>query len=315
MKDKKLQVRHVSIPEDGAGQRIDNFLLRELKGVPRSHVYRLLRTGQVRVNGGRIKPDHRLAAGDAVRLPPVSLPGTPVRGAPSKAQRAWVADAIRHEDDYVLVVDKPAGIAVHGGSGIGHGVIEVLRALRPEATLELAHRLDRETSGCLLVAKRRAALRRLHAAFREGKVEKRYLALLAGRWAHGRTTVGAALKRNLLQGGERMVRVVDDGGKAARTEFRPLTLYAGASYMEIVIDTGRTHQIRVHAAHSGHPVIGDGKYGDDAVNKRFRARGLKRMFLHAHGLTLPHPSGQGELSVEAPLPDELRAVLTQLEAQ
>lgn len=307
-----MRARQVEVSEDDDGQRLDNFLLRELKGVPRSAVYRLLRTGQVRVNGGRAKPDRRLEGGDRVRIPPVRIEETPPKGSPSAAQRAVIADAILHEDRDLLVLNKPAGVAVHGGSGISFGVIEVLRALRPDGTLELAHRLDRETSGCLIVAKRRPALRKLHAAFREGLVEKRYLALVVGRWTRGTTTVNAALKRNQVQGGERIVRVDEAGGKAASSRFKVIDTYADATLMEVTIDTGRTHQIRVHAAHVGHPVAGDEKYGDEAANKRLHAAGLKRMFLHASALSLPHPNGD-PLAVSAPLDDELRAVLDALE--
>lgn len=308
-----MRARQVEVSEDDDGQRLDNFLLRELKGVPRSAVYRLLRTGQVRVNGGRAKPDRRLEGGDRVRIPPVRIDETPAKGSPSAAQRATLADAILHEDRDLLVLNKPAGMAVHGGSGISFGVIEVLRALRPDGTLELAHRLDRETSGCLIVAKRRPALRKLHAAFREGLVEKRYLALVVGRWTRGTTTVNAALKRNQVQGGERIVRVDEAGGKAASSRFKVIDTYTDATLMEVTIDTGRTHQIRVHAAHLGHPVAGDEKYGDEAANKRLREVGLKRMFLHASALSLPHPNGD-PLAVSAPLDDELRAVLDELEA-
>lgn len=308
-----MRARQVEVGEDDDGQRLDNFLLRHLKGVPRSAVYRLLRTGQVRVNGGRAKPDRRIVAGDKVRIPPVRIDASPVPGSPSAAQRIAVADAILYEDRDLLVLNKPAGMAVHGGSGISFGVIETLRALRPDGTLELAHRLDRDTSGCLIVSKRRPALRRLHAAFRDGLVEKRYLALLVGRWTQGTMTVGVALKRNQVKGGERVVRVDAAGGKAASSRFKVIDTYADASLMEVTIDTGRTHQIRVHAAHAGHPVAGDDKYGDEAANKRLREAGLKRMFLHASALSMPHPNGE-PLAVSAPLGDELRAVIDALEA-
>ncbi len=307
-----MQARVVLASDDDAGQRLDNFLLRHLKGVPRTAVYRLLRTGQVRVNGGRAKPDRRIESGDKVRLPPVRLDDAPRPGVPSAAQRALIDASILHEDKDVLVLDKPGGVAVHGGSGISFGVIEVLRALRPDATLELAHRLDRDTSGVLVLAKRRPALRKLHAAFREGTVEKRYLALLGGRWEHGSVTVAAALKRNQIKGGERIVRVDSDDGKPSLSHFHPLDLFREASFMEVKIETGRTHQIRVHAAHLGHPVAGDDKYGDHELNRRFKTLGLKRMFLHASSLSMPHPNGD-VLSVSAPLPDDLKAVIDALE--
>ena len=312
-----MQARQVQVTDDDAGQRLDNFLLRELKGVPRTAVYRLLRTGQVRVNGGRAKPDRRLETGETVRIPPVRIDDAPrphaaPAGGPSAAQRALIDASILHEDKDVLVLDKPGGVAVHGGSGISFGVIEVLRALRPDATLELAHRLDRDTSGILILAKRRPALRKLHASFREGAVEKRYLTLLGGRWEHGSVSVAAALKRNQIRGGERVVTVDSDDGKPSLSHFHPLEVYRDGSFMEVRIETGRTHQIRVHAAHLGHPVAGDDKYGDHEVNKRFRPLGLKRMFLHASSLSLPHPNGD-VLSVSAPLPDELKAVLDALD--
>lgn len=306
------QARQVPVSDDDAGQRLDNFLMRHLRGIPRSAVYRLLRTGQVRVNGGRAKPDRRLEAGDQVRIPPVRIEERTPAGTPSAAQRAALAAAIIHEDKDLLVVDKPAGMAVHGGSGISFGVIETLRAIRPDATLELAHRLDRETSGCLILAKRRPALRRLHAAFREGQVEKRYLTLLVGPWPHGAVVVGAGLRKQQLKGGERMVVVDDAGGKSAVSRFHPLDVYRTATFMEVTIDTGRTHQIRVHAAHLGHPVAGDEKYGDAEANKTLRAKGLNRMFLHASSLSMPHPNGD-TLAVSAPLPPELKAVLDALE--
>ncbi len=304
----QLKARLVPVSDDDAGQRLDNFLMRHLRSVPRSAVYRLLRTGQVRVNGGRAKPDRRLESGDQVRIPPVKMEEKTAPGTPSAAQRALISDAIIHEDKDLLVINKPAGMAVHGGSGVSFGVIEVLRAMRPEGTFELAHRLDRETSGCLIIAKRRPALRKLHASFREGTVEKRYLALLVGHWDHGAVAVGAALKKNQVRGGERMVTVDTEDGKSALSHFRPLETQRDASFMEVIIETGRTHQIRVHAAHLGHPVAGDEKYGDGEANKRFSRLGLKRMFLHASSLAMPHPNGD-TLAVSAPLDDELREFL------
>ena len=309
-----MQVRQVPVEADDAGQRLDNFLLRELKGVPRTAVYRLLRTGQVRVNGGRAKPDRRLEAGDQVRIPPVRIDASAPKGTPAAAQRRTLADAILHEDKDLLVIDKPGGIAVHGGSGVSFGVIETLRAMRPDDTLELAHRLDRETSGCLVIAKRRPALRKLHAAFRDGEVDKRYLTLVGGAWPHGAVTVAAALKRNQLRGGERVVTVDSDDGKPSLSHFRPLDVFRDATFLEVRIETGRTHQIRVHARHLGHPVAGDDKYGDHDLNRRFRSLGLKRMFLHASALSMPHPNGD-VLAVSAPLPDDLKRVLDALEAK
>lgn len=315
MQDDAGKVRRLTVAEDDAGQRLDNFLFRQLKGVPKGHVYRLLRTGQVRINRGRVKPDYRLQAGDELRLPPVRQADPALPGTPRDWQRQALQDGIIFEDAALLILDKPAGMAVHGGSGQSLGVIEALRALRPEqAVLELVHRLDRETSGCLVIAKKRSALRALHAAIREGRIEKRYLALLAGRWQGGERVVDAALEKNQLQGGERMVRVVV-AGKAAESRFRPLSRFSQATLVEVTIPTGRTHQIRVHAAHIGHPVAGDDKYGEREANKRFRALGLKRMFLHAHALSFAHPVSGEPVAASAPLDAGLRGVLDRLEAE
>lgn len=295
-----------------AGQRLDNFLLGALKGVPRSHVYRLIRSGQVRVNSGRASPGYRLQAGDRVRVPPVATRAAPVL--PQGATLDWLAQRIVFEDARLLVVDKPAGLAVHGGGAVSLGCIEALRLLRPQAKgLELAHRLDRATSGCLLVAKRRSALRALHALLRAGAVEKRYLALVKGRWRPEVTAVDVPLSKR--QGdGEARVRV-DTAGKAARSSFRLLEHFGRvASLVEVSIATGRTHQIRVHAAHLGHPVAGDERYGDPEFNALLRQRhGLNRMFLHAHAIAFVWPDTGEEFSVSVPLPAELRAVLSSLE--
>jgi 23S rRNA pseudouridine955/2504/2580 synthase len=304
----------VTIDPDGAGQRLDNFLLREFKGVPRSVVYRVLRKGEVRVNGKRIGPDYRLVAGDAVRLPPVR---TAAPGAPPRIPDALIRDvraAILHEDDQLIVLDKPAGLAVHGGSGLSFGVIEALRADRPGEELELVHRLDRDTSGCLMIARRRPALRVLHALMREGQVEKRYLALLKGRWQLGRKTIDVPLKTNQRQGGERVVHV-HAAGKDAASTFRPVEHFGQvATLCEIDIHTGRTHQIRVHAAYAGHPVAGDDKYGDREFNALMRDAGLRRMFLHSQGIAFRWPESAKKFSIEAPLPPELTAALEALAA-
>ncbi len=308
----KNGVQKVQVTPEQAGQRIDNFLLGRLKGVPKSRIYRLLRRGEVRVNRGRIKPTYRIQSGDEVRIPPVRVAETE-QGAPQRGLVARIEAAIIYEDARLLVLNKPAGVAVHGGSGISHGVIEALRAARPNAPfLELVHRLDRETSGCLIIAKKRSALRNLHQLLREGGMEKRYLALVQGSWQGGAQMVQAPLRKNLLKGGERMVRV-DPEGKSARTQFRPLTHFRGATLMEVLLDTGRTHQIRVHAAHVGHPLAGDEKYGDAAFNQRLRELGLKRLFLHAQSLSFQEPGREQEVHVSAPLSDELRAVLDTLE--
>jgi 23S rRNA pseudouridine955/2504/2580 synthase len=306
------KVRLLTAGDEDAGQRLDNFLFRTLKGVPKSHVYRLLRTGQVRVNKKRAKPDYRLEAGDELRLPPVRQEEKATPGLPPRWQQEALKGAILHEDDRILVVNKPAGMAVHGGSGVNFGVIETLRVLRPESPgLELANRLDRETSGCLIVAKRRSAVRVLHAAFREGRVEKRYLALLAQPWTGGEQAVDLPLEKNLLQGGERMVKVSREG-KEAQSLFTPVQRFRDSALLQVRIYTGRTHQIRVHAAHIGHPVAGDEKYGDREANKGFKAVGLNRMFLHAAELAFDHPETGQRLELKAPLDEELETVLKKL---
>jgi 23S rRNA pseudouridine955/2504/2580 synthase len=304
-------VRRVPVDAEAEGQRLDKVLGRLLAGVPRSHIFRLIRRGEVRVNGRRARPEQRLASGDELRLPPVR-PADP--DAPRRVPAALIARveaAVIHEDERLLVLDKPAGLAVHGGSGLAFGVIEALRASRPKETLELAHRLDRDTSVCLLIARRASALRALHALLREGAMQKSYLALLAGRWKLGAKRVDAPLRTDLRSGGERTVKV-DAQGKHAQTEFRLIEhLGARASLLEASILTGRTHQIRVHAAYCGHPVAGDEKYGDPAANAAFAELGLHRMFLHAHSCAFSWPDGS-EQSFTAPLPDELRVVLERL---
>jgi 23S rRNA pseudouridine955/2504/2580 synthase len=306
-------VQHLEVAPEEAGQRLDNYLRRRLAGVPRSRLYRVIRKGEVRVNGRRAGPDARLKASDRVRIPPLRLPvaGEPAR--PGPGLREQMARAIVYEDDRLLVLDKPAGIAVHGGSGVSLGVIEALRALRPGESLELAHRLDRDTSGCLLIARNAATLRILHALLREGAVEKRYLALLRGRWQLGAKRIEVPLRTDLRSGGERTVRP-GASGKAAVSEFRPVQFFGRiATLMEVTLRTGRTHQIRVHAQHAGHPVAGDEKYGDPEFNRELTSRGLGRMFLHAHSLSFNWPQG-GEFGVNTPLPAELAAVLDRLAA-
>ncbi len=299
-------VRHVQVGAEREGQRVDNALSALLKGVPRSLVYRLLRTGQVRVNGRRAKPDTRLAAGDDLRLPPLRQ-ATPVGdGRPDSSQVDRLRAAIVHRDKHFLVIDKPSGIASHGGSGIAYGAIELLRAAFPDEFLELAHRLDRDTSGVLVLARSRRALVGLQQAIREGNVTKQYLCLMTGLPKRTRFDVNAPLRKFDLAGGERMVRVADDG-KPALTFFREIERYGDASLVEATLATGRTHQIRVHAAHAGHPLAGDEKYGNREDNKRWRARGLKRLFLHAARFEFEF-EGHG-YCFSAPLPDDLRSVL------
>ncbi len=311
-KQDKPAVQWVDIAAEQAGQRIDNFLLRTLKGVPKSRIYRLLRKGEVRVNKGRIRAEYRLRAGDRVRIPPVRVAEVAAT-VPGSRVLQRLADAIIYEDERLLVLDKPSGMAVHGGSGLNYGIIEGLRALRPQAPyLELVHRLDRETSGCLMIAKKRSELRTLHELLRSGGVQKRYLLLAAGDWSRGPWQVDTALKKNQLSGGERIVRV-DPDGKAALTRFRCLETYPGASLVEADLETGRTHQIRVHAAYAGHPLAGDEKYGDPAFNRRMGELGLKRLFLHAHYLAFRDVERDRNLEFSAPLGAELRAVIQQLE--
>jgi 23S rRNA pseudouridine955/2504/2580 synthase len=303
------QAQHVQIGVWHAGQRIDNFLMTQLKGVPKSHVYRLLRRGEVRVNKGRIKPDYRLKEGDDVRIPPLRRPE--IGQVPLKTAPAWLEDRVLYEDAALLVLDKPAGVAVHGGSGQSYGVIEALRALRAQAPfLELVHRLDRETSGCLLIAKKPSMLRALHQMLRDGEIEKRYLALVQGRWDRERR-VDLPLLKKVLQSGERMVRV-DPQGKLALSVFHPRHLYQDATLMEITIMTGRTHQIRVHAAALGHPLAGDEKYGSADFNRTMRKRGLRRLFLHAHALHFRRPDSGEQVNLEVPLEGELERVLAVL---
>jgi 23S rRNA pseudouridine955/2504/2580 synthase len=305
--------RSMEIGEEHAGQRIDNFLIAQLKGVPKSHVYRILRTGEVRVNGGRRQARHRLEAGDIVRIPPLRLPQAEAVELPENLIRTRLADRVLYEDEHFLALDKPAGMAAHGGSGLAFGVIEGLRKIRPEARfLELVHRLDRDTSGCLLIAKKRSALRGLHELFRADRaIDKVYQALLCGAWARKHCVVDAPLKKNVLQSGERMVRVARDG-KPASTEFRRMRQFAAATLVEARLFTGRTHQIRVHAQSIGHPVAGDERYGDEARNLEFRRLGLKRLFLHAASLSFPHPETGQALRIEAPMPRELQAFLESL---
>ncbi len=312
------QVRLVRVPEDRAGQRLDNFLLGQLKGAPKSLIYKIVRSGQVRVNGGRAKAETRLEGGDEVRIPPVRLAEAGEKTPPPKGLLAALEAAIVFEDARLLALNKPSGLASHGGSGISHGAIESLRALRPRESLELVHRLDRDTSGLLVIAKKRSALTELQALMREDDavdgrgITKRYLTLLVGRMPDGVMSVDAPLHIGLRQGGERHVQV-HANGKPSLSHFRVLERRGGHSYCEVRIESGRTHQIRVHAQHIGHPVAGDDKYGDEAVNKRLREQaGLKRLFLHAASLEFALDGGRAEYLLEAPLAPELVEVLDRL---
>ena len=303
-------VRKVRIDADAAGQRVDNFLHRELPGVPRARVYRLLRRGEVRVNGGRVRADYRLEAGDEVRIPPVRLRAE--GAAPSPDRAAAILDHVLFEDKRLLVIDKPTGVAVHGGSGISHGVIELLRAARPDLRdLSLVHRLDRETSGCLVLAKKRSALRALHEKFRQGVVEKNYLALVVGDWQFGEQLIDKPLLVTHRKGGERHV-IVSHEGKAAQTRVRLSRTYREYSLVQCSPLTGRTHQIRVHLQSVGFPIAGDERYGDADANRRLKALGLPRLFLHAQSISFPDEHGN-ELHFTAPLSDDLNGFLSTLQ--
>lgn len=305
----RSKVRKVRIDADLAGQRIDNFLRRELPGLPKGRLYRLLRRGEVRVNGGRVRAEYKLAAGDEVRIPPARInpPGAP----PPARQTAGILERIIYEDKRLLVIDKPSGLAVHGGSGISHGVIELIRHARPELRdLSLVHRLDRETSGCLVLAKRRSALRTLHEKFREGQVEKNYLALAIGDWQIGEQLIDAPLLVTHRQGGERHV-IVDPEGKPAATRIQLSRRYSEFSLLQCSPLTGRTHQIRVHALAAGFPLAGDDRYGDADANRRLKKLGLPRLFLHAQSIAFPDASGN-DLHFTSPLADDLEQFLRKL---
>jgi 23S rRNA pseudouridine955/2504/2580 synthase len=308
----KPSARLVSVGAEHDGQRVDNYLRTQLKGAPKSLIYRILRTGEVRVNKGRVKADTRVKAGDVVRLPPLRLSeDVPVKV--GDGLERTLNEAVLHEDARLLVLDKPAGLAVHAGSGVKVGVIEALRVLRPELTgLELAHRLDRETSGVLVLAKDRPTLAIVHTLLRGDTVKKKYLALVRGRWPEGLREVTAPLEKNTLRGGERVVEVRGDG-KPSRTLFSVVEAFAEATLVEASPVTGRTHQIRVHATHANHPIAGDVKYGDPAFDRALKGLGLGRLFLHAAQIALPElgPGGR-TLRVEAKLPGELAALLQRL---
>ncbi|MFA5663489.1 RluA family pseudouridine synthase [Castellaniella sp.] len=307
----KPVVRHLLVGSEQAGQRLDNFLLRECRGVPKSHLYKAIRDGQVRVNKGRSRADVRLVQGDQVRVPPLRLPAAGLRAPVPPGHFP-----ILYEDEHLLVIDKPAGVAVHGGSGISFGVIEQLRAARPaERMLELAHRLDRETSGVLLIARSRRALVALHEMMRAGGGRKHYLALVVGDWVNQRQHIRLPLLRYLTRTGERRVRV-DAQGKAAHTIITLQRRYGGAySLLDAELRSGRTHQIRVHLAANGHPIAGDEKYGPDAVRQALFAQGFRRMFLHAARLDIPHPVSGQPLLLRAPLPADCQALLERLERE
>ncbi|MDP2823450.1 MAG: RluA family pseudouridine synthase [Sulfuritalea sp.] len=309
MKDlSKDSVTWLEVGEEAEGQRLDNFLLRIAKGVPKSHIYRIVRSGEVRVNKGRVAAEYRLKLGDQLRVPPIRTAERPSQAAvpPRDFEIAW-------EDEALIVIDKPAGVAVHGGSGVSFGVIEQLRRARPLAKfLELAHRLDRDTSGLLVVAKKRMALTKLHDQFRDGGIGKRYLALVKGRWRNELQHVRLPLHKYLTADGERRVSV-DPEGKPSHSIVRLVARWENFSLVEVQLKTGRTHQIRVHLAHLGFPIAGDDKYGDFPLNKALQKTGLGRMFLHAAKLALPHPLSGAPLELESPLPVELRSFTDKLD--
>jgi 23S rRNA pseudouridine955/2504/2580 synthase len=307
------KVQQLKVGERGEGQRLDNFLVRFLNDVPKTHVFRVIRKGEVRVNGKRARPEQRLLASDIVRVPPIRVgAAAPPRRAPP-AMVQGLTGAIVYEDPRLLVIDKPAGVAVHGGSGVSFGVIEALRAARPDETLELVHRIDRDTSGILLIARKPAALRTLHALMRDGQVEKRYLALVRGKWELGKKRIDAPLRTDIRVGGERTVKA-DASGKEAASVFKPIQFFGKrATLVEVELETGRTHQIRVHADHAGYPLAGDEKYGDTEFNEKMKELGLKRMFLHAHQVSFTWPDTGVEFSVSAPLPPELSTVIDVLD--
>jgi 23S rRNA pseudouridine955/2504/2580 synthase len=309
------KVQFVTIDPDLEGQRIDNYLRTFLKGVPKSLIYRILRKGEVRVNKKRVKPEYKLQANDELRIPPVrvseptDLPSTKLNKVSS------LENHILYEDDCLIVLNKPSGTAVHGGSGLSFGVIEALRALRPKQKfLELVHRLDRDTSGCLLIAKKRSALKNLHEQLRDRKVDKRYQALVAGEWPANRFKVKASLLKNTLKSGERIV-LVDDEGKPSETRYRILESFNQATLVEASPITGRTHQIRVHCLHAGHPIAADNRYGDKDFDQRTQKIGLKRLFLHAHSLAFIHPNTDERVNYKAPLEPGLIAVLKRLRSE
>jgi 23S rRNA pseudouridine955/2504/2580 synthase len=307
---KNTVTRH-RVDENAGGQRIDNYLLNILKGVPKSHIYRILRSGEVRVNSGRAKPDYRLQPGDELRLPPVRVAERAPRAAPPP--NAGLERAILFEDEHLLALNKPSGLAVHGGSGVSFGVIEQLRAQRPQARfLELVHRLDRDTSGVLLLAKKRSALTALHTELRAGRVKKYYLVLVKGRWHNQKQNVRLNLHKYVLASGERRV-AVDTSGQESHTVFELQRTWHAFSLLRAELMTGRTHQIRVHLTHLGFPIAGDDKYGDFAFNKELARAGLKRMFLHAGRISFKHPATASMLTLEAPLPAELQRFLRTLD--
>ena len=306
-----VPARQIIVDLEHDGRRIDNFLAWTLKGIPRDRIYRMLRNGEVRVNGGRIRQDYRLTTGEVLRLPPVRM--TPNEAmTPPESLRAAVRDSVLYEDEALLVLNKPARIAVHGGVGIRNGLIEVLRDLRPDAPyIELVHRLDRGTSGCLMIAKRPRFLRAMHGLIRSGAIAKTYLGLISGHWSVSAGVIKTGLKKNGVRSSERMVCVADDG-KFAETHIEPIERFENATLVRVQLKTGRTHQIRVHTAYVGHPLAGDDKYGDKAFNRAMRHYGLRDLFLHSYRIEFVAPNSREQISVQAPLPAGLLSVLESL---
>ena len=312
IQNKKTEVSYVIADSEQHQRRIDNFLGSILKGLPKTRIYQMLRRGEIRVNGGRVKQGYRLQTGDRIRIPPVRLGADRPPATPPEHLLKLVQDRQIYQDRDIIVLDKPAGLAVHGGTGRSFGVIELLRYLYPgETGLQLVHRLDQDTSGCLLIARNAHILRELHQALASGTVTKTYHALLRGRLTRKFVEVDQPLRKNMLRSGERIVQV-DGEGKSARTRFEVLQNYAAATLVQALLMTGRTHQIRVHANHIGHAVAGDPKYGDRDFNKSLRGAGLKRMFLHASGIILPPLPGRAPTTFTAPLPEDLQGLLTKL---
>lgn len=308
----KTAVQFLTVEADFADQRIDNFLLARLKNVPKTRIYRLLRKGEVRVNKKRVQPSYRLQEGDEIRLPPMHLEQKAAPTTPGQRSVDMLSDRVIYEDKLLLIINKPPGIPVHGGSQVSMGVVEVLRAMYPKLPhLELAHRLDADTSGCLVLAKKRSVLKELHDLFRHGGIYKEYLALTKGQWKESELTVDVAIKKNHLSSGERIVKV-DKEGKSSLTVFEPLKSFSNAMLVKAILHTGRTHQIRVHARYRQHPIAGDEKYGDKEFNKQMREYGVKRLFLHSHRIEFTLASTGQTIKVVAPLDEDLQKSLDKL---
>jgi 23S rRNA pseudouridine955/2504/2580 synthase len=306
------KTQFIEISKDQADRRIDNFLLTILHIVPKSHIYRLLRSGNIRVNKKRVRPDYRIQTGDILRIPPLEIRARKRFDQFPSSLTKKVVDRVLYEDDNLLIVNKLSGLAVHGGSGVDFGLIQILRAVRSDVHfMELAHRLDRETSGCLIIAKKHRILRELHQLFQDGQIEKVYYALTLGHWPRKVSRIEVPLRKNVMQSGERMVKV-DTAGKKALTEFRVRKMFEEATFVEAKLKTGRTHQVRVHAQYAGHPVAGDEKYGDRAFNKKMRQKGLHRLFLHAYQVSFVLPSIGKSILVKAPLDRDLQKILVNL---